>query len=87
MRIGRQFETGDKDAVRLIGTTSDASAELMKLGESEALGFENDHHGSVGYIDANLDDCGGHEDLCFALDKALHFGFLFGRFHLAVNLA
>ena len=59
----------------------------MELGESEALGFENDHHGSVRHVDANFDDCGGYEDLCFATDKALHLGFLFGRFHLAVNLA
>ena len=33
----------------------------MELGDAEAVGVEDDHHGRVGHVDADLDDGGGHE--------------------------
>src|SRR5574344_943868 len=57
----------------------------MELGESEALGIEDDHDGGVGYVHANLDDCGGYEYLCLSVDEFLHFLFFFLGLHLSMN--
>ncbi len=56
---------------------ADASAKLVELGESEALGVLDDHDGGVGDVDANFDNCGGDEDLRFVLAEALHDVFFF----------
>jgi hypothetical protein len=49
----------DEDAVGFLRTAADASAELMELGEAEALGMLDDHDGGVGDVDADFDDGGG----------------------------
>ena len=85
--IGRQLETGDEDAVRLVGTTTNTSSELVELGEPETLGVEDDHHGGVRHVDPHLNHSGSNENLRLATDKLLHLGLLISRFHLAVYLA
>ena len=39
----------------------DAAAELVELGDPEAIGVEDHHHGRVGHVDADLDHRGGDE--------------------------
>ena len=85
--VGTEFQAGDENAVRLVSTTTYTTTKLMQLGESEALSFEDDHHGGIGHVDTHLNDGSGNENLSFATDELLHLGFLVGRLHLAVNLA
>src|SRR5207237_4662266 len=39
------LRAGDEQAVRLLGAPADAAAQLMELGEPEAIGLLDDHHG------------------------------------------
>ena len=41
---------------------ADAAAQLVQLGETEALGMFDDHDRGLRHVDADLDDGGGHED-------------------------
>ncbi len=54
---------GEEEAEALVGAASDASAELVKLGEAEAVGGFDHHHGGVGDVYADFDDGGGYEDV------------------------
>ena len=44
---------------------ADTAAELVKLGQSEAVGIFNDHQGGVGHINAHLDHRRRHEEVGF----------------------
>ena len=52
----------EKDAVRLPGAAAHATAQLMELGEAEAVGVLDEHDGGVGDVDADLDDGRGDQD-------------------------
>lgn len=71
----------------MVGPATDATAELVQLGEAEALGVEDDHHGGVGDVDADFDDGRGDEDLGFAGDETLHLGFFLFGFHFSMYFA
>ena len=64
----------------LFRAAADAPAKLVELGESEALGVFDDHHGGVGHVDADFDDGCRDEDLRFVFAEALHdFVFFLAR--------
>ena len=73
--FGGDGGAGDEDAEALGGAAADASAELVELGEAEAIGVFDDHDGGVGYVDANFDDGGGDEDVELAALEAGHGDF------------
>ena len=56
-----EFVSMHSDAQRGQGGPSDASAQLMELGETELLGVEDDHEGRLRHVDADLDDGCGDE--------------------------
>ena len=62
-----------------------ASAKLMHLRQTEALGLLDQHHGRVGNVHADFDHRGRHQDLNFAALKFLHGGFFIVRRKLAVQ--
>ena len=59
-------------------TPADAAAQLVQLGEAEALGVVDDHDGGFGHVDADFDHGGGDEELGLAAgeggDRALANG-------------
>jgi hypothetical protein len=63
---------GEEDAVGLFGAAADAAAELVELGEAEAVGVFDDHDGGVGDVDADFDDGGGDECVDEVLSEAFH---------------
>jgi hypothetical protein len=60
-----------------VSASANSAAQLVKLGEAEALGMLDDHHGCVGYVDTDFDDGGGDEDIDFSALKATHDDFFF----------
>ena len=76
---------GDKDAVGLVPAAADAAAQLVELGEAEALGVFNQHERGVRHVDADLDDGGGDEHVDLMRGESAHDGVLFLRLHLAVD--
>lgn len=58
--------------VGLAFEASDASADLVELGEAEAVGAFDDEGVAVGDVDAGFDDGGADEDVEFACDETGH---------------
>ena len=85
--VGGKFVFRYQYAITLACATSHTSAQLMQLGQAEALGILYHHHRGVGYVHTHFYHRGGHQDLRLSADKALHFRILVGRFHLAVHHA
>ena len=75
----REFVSMHGDAQRGQGGTSDASAQLVELGEAELLGVKNDHEGRLRHIDADLDDGRRDEEGCASGGKIVHDLCLDGR--------
>ena len=63
---------GQEQAEALVGAASDATAELVKLGEAEPVGGLYHHDGGVGYVYADLDDGGGDEDVQLVVVEGGH---------------
>ncbi len=82
-----ELVAGDEQAVRLVGTATHTSAQLVQLREAEAFGVLDDHDAGVGDVDADLDDGGGDHDLRLAVEEALHLAILVGSLHAAVDHA
>ena len=76
---------GDKDAVGLVPATANAAAQLVELGEAEALGVFNQHERGVRHVDADLDDGSGDEHVDLMRGEGAHDGVLILRLHLAVD--
>ncbi len=57
----------------------------MQLGEPEALGVLDHHHGRLRHVDADLDHRGGDQELRLAGGEALHGAVLVGALHAAVH--
>ena len=83
--VGGRF--GEEQAVALVGAASDASAELVKLGEAETVGGFDHHNGGVGDVYADLDDGGGDEDVEVAVVESGHDGVLPAGGHPSVEEA
>ena len=65
----------------------DAAAQLVQLGESEALGVLDHHDGGVRHVDADFDDGRGNQDPGLAARKTLHGGVLVAAGELAMDEA
>ena len=46
---------------------ADASAQLVQLGQAEALGVLDHHHGGVRHVDADFDHGGRNQNIQLAL--------------------
>ena len=66
-------------------TAADAPAELVKLGQTEALGMMKDHDARIRHIHTHLDDGGGNQRRDFPIAETAHHGFLFFRPKFAMN--
>ena len=64
---------------------ADAAAQLVELGEAEALGVFNQHERGVRHVDTDLDDGSGDEHVDLVRGEGAHDGVLFLGFHLAVD--
>ena len=64
--------SGDEEHLGRLLTAAHAPAQLVQLGESEAVGVLDDHDRGVGNIHAHLDDRRGHEHLDLAFAELLH---------------
>ena len=73
LAVSGQLVICDEDAIRLVGTATHATAQLVQLRQTEAVGVLNDHHRGVGYVHAHLDNRCGHHDLRIPINKTLHF--------------
>ena len=82
-----ELRVGEEDAVGFFLAPADAAAELVELGEAEALGVVEDHEIRIRDIDADLDDGGGDEGLERAVAEGFHDGVFFLRAELAVDEA
>ena len=63
------------------------AAELVELGQAEALRVLDQHHGRVRDVDPDLDHGRGHQDVHLAVGHALHRRLADGRRLLAVDQA
>ena len=81
----REFFADEHGAEAGEFAAADAAAELVELGQAEALGRVDDHDAGVVHIDADFDDARGDEHLRFARAEAGHRFFFFGRRHAAVD--
>ena len=77
----------DEQAVRLLRAPPHAAAELVQLGEPEAVGLLHDHDRRVRHVDADLDHGGGHEHVEPPRLEARHEVAALGRSQLAVHTA
>ena len=83
--IFAQLKARHQNAVTLVGPAPHAPAQLVQLREAEPLGALNHHHRGIGYVHAHFDYSGGHHNLGFSFDKALHLEVLFLGFHAPVH--
>ena len=77
----------EQEAGRPSAPAADPAAQLVQLGEAEALGMLDHHDRRLGHVDADLDDRRGDEELRLAGGEARHGGVLLRRLHLAVKQA
>ncbi len=64
---------------------ANTAAQLVQLGEAQALGVFDNHQAGIGHVHTDLDHGGGHQQLQVAgLEFGHHRGF-FRRFHAAVD--
>ncbi len=82
--IGR---IGQEDAVGPMRSAAHPAAELVELGQAEALRVLDQHHGRVRDVDPDLDHGRGHQDVHLAVGHALHRCLADGRWLLAVDQA
>ena len=75
----------DQQAQAGVAAPADPAAQLVQLGDTEAVGVDDHHHGGVGDVHADLDDRRGHEDVDLAGRERLHHGVLLVRRHPAVQ--
>jgi len=59
----------------------------MELGNTEAVGVEDHHHGGVGHVHTHFDHGGGDEHIEVAGSEQIHCLFLLGRRHPAMEQA
>ena len=86
--LGCNAGIGTEDvAVRLRLATPNTATELVELREAKAVGIFDDHHGSIGYVDTDLDDRGGNEDVQFVVAETPHGLVFLSGLHRAVEQA
>src|ERR1700722_6028001 len=72
LAVFRDFASGHQNAKRLCRSAADAPAQLVKLGETEALGVLDHHYGRIRHIDTDLDDGGRDQNLQLAFLEHAH---------------
>src|SRR5262249_43498164 len=75
----------EEQAGRAAGAAADASAQLVELGKTEALGMLDHHDGRLRHVDTDLDHGGGNQKPRVAGREKLHGAILVGALHLAVH--
>ena len=78
---------GDEDAVRLHGSSTDAPAELVELGQPEAIGALDDHHRRLRDVDPDLDHGRADEHVQLAVAESRHLGVAIRGLHPAMDEA
>ena len=76
---------GDEEAGGGVFAAADAAAELVELGEAEAVGVVDEDHAGIGDVDADFDHGGGDEHVGVAVAEGEHRGLFFFGGHLAVQ--
>src|SRR3546814_2938237 len=87
LRVRRDgvFARRQQIGISLVVRTPDASAQLMQLGQAQAIGAM-DHDGvRRGYVDAGFDNGGAQQDVVTLLIKALHDFFQLDRKSTRLN--
>lgn len=84
-RVAALHLLGDQPTRGCVRATAHSAAQLMQLGDAEPVGIDDDHHGCVGHVDADLDDGGGHEHVDVAATERIHHGLLLRRRHPTVQ--
>ena len=82
--LGDHFPGEEEDGVGFFPGSADAAAELVEIGEAEAVGAVDEDGVGVGDVDAGLDDGGGEEDVGLVVDEGVHDVLEVVLFHLAV---
>ena len=77
----------DEDAVRSIGAAADAAAQLVELGEAEALGVLDDHNAGIRHVDTDFDDGRRDEEFYPVCVEVLHDALLLGGCEPAMDEA
>ena len=75
----------EKEGVSLAIGTSDATTELIEVGETKAVGAVNEDGVGVGDVDAALDDGRSEENVGLSFDELVHHNLEFVFFHLAMT--
>ena len=81
---GHHVARQQQDGVGLLAGAADAAAELIEIGEAEAVGAVDEDGVGVRDVDAGLDDGGGEQDVGLAVDEGVHDDFEVVLLHLAV---
>ena len=82
---GERVLAGKEQAVGQVRSPADAAAELVELGQAEAVGIENGDDGRVGHVDTDFDDGGGQKHIGLAGAEGVHDLLLLLGGHLAVE--
>ena len=82
--LGDHFPGEEEDGVGFFPGTADAAAELVEIGEAEAVGAVDEDGVGIWDVDAGLDDGGGEEYVGFVVYEGVHDGFQVLLVHLAV---
>lgn len=80
--VARDHEVG----VGAFAAATNATAQLVEVGEAEAVGAVDDNGVGVGDVDAGFDDGGADQDVGFGVDEFLHDAFEDFGLHLAVTV-
>ena len=75
----------DEQAAARVLAAADAPAQLVQLGDPEALGVLDQHHGRVGHVDPDLDHRRRDEHVGLARRERRHRLLLLARAHPAVQ--
>ncbi len=68
-----------------MSASPDPATELVELGDAEAVGVEDDHHGGVGDVDPDLDHGGGHQHVEVTSPEGVHRRVLLVGWHPPVQ--
>ena len=75
----------EKDAIGLPLAASDAPAQLVQLGQAEAVGVLDDHQVGVRHVHADLNDGRCNQNVILLCGERLHHALLVRVFHAAVQ--
>src|SRR5882762_4629596 len=84
--VGERGVRRDEEiGVGALGGTTDAAAQLVELGESQAVGTVDQNRVGAGDVQTVFNDGGGHQHIRFIANEFQHHAFEFFFGHLAVG--